>query len=163
MKPTTRRRVLWSAALVYIGIAFLSRFGHFSTVSEAPQPWEKASRLGLFVQSGTYGLERTPDFYWIRDREIVLRIVNPTPDNERGTATFRIGPTVCGSRPRVVQIDDDARITKFQGGIVISVPFALGPYTHQKIRMELSARECQIPTDPRRFLGSLSEFRFLKS
>jgi len=154
MSDRLRRISIAATVGVYVLLMILARFPTQTKVVQIPNPWDGRSEPGLYAESGTFGVEFTPDFSWIRDSDLTLRIINPTKDPINARFAFVLGPSICGFVPSVSQMPNFIRID--QGGRYGGT-LKMRPETAKRFKVKIENQPCKVDTDPRTFLGSLSQ------
>lgn len=154
-RPPSTRWLVVSVAMLLLTTS--SRIGPLKTVLKPNVPWTGKSLPGVYLERGSYGLEVSPDFYWIKDEVIRLRIENPTDSPLSASVRFAVGPTPCGVIPRVsftTQTSANFETNHIQEWPIVFVR----PKRHEAVTVKLQGEYCKIDSDPRKFLGSISGF-----
>lgn len=157
-----RSIMLVAIGMAYLVLAILARVTPMASRVERQYPWDGVATQGLYVEGGTYGLEVSPDFYWIKSRKLQVRIVNPEPRATQLAFSFHLGPTVCGTFPRIRLVESNqVKITSDMRGMYWGL-VNLGAKTSESLILTINAKECRVSGDPRVFRGSISTLKVTK-
>lgn len=141
--------------VTYISVIMLARFGPWSTTVSERFPWSEIEIPGIYIESGTYGLERSPDFYWIRDRQLVFRLENPLNEPAVIDLSIKFGPTVCGNQPSVSLGRGWPQSGTIGAGSIIREQVVLRSDSYLRLFVRINNKSCRVIGDPRVFLGSV--------
>ena len=106
------------------------------------------------VVSGTYGLE-FGDNSWLKGDFLELKLVNPAEREMELEIEIKLGKTPCGLFPKLSSSEDNVALMNSEIDLV-HLRLVVGAQKMRIFRLGVSGKPCQVDSDPRIFLGSIT-------
>ena len=114
----------------------------------------------VVIVSGTYGPE-FQDSSWLKDNFLELRVVNPAEQKMELGIEIKLGRTPCGLFPKLSSRSKHVTLMNSEIDVVLLRLF-VGAQKMRIFRLGVSGKPCQVDSDPRIFLGSITNPKIKK-
>jgi hypothetical protein len=107
------------------------------------------------VMSGTYGPE-FQDNSWLKGNFLELKVVNPAEQRNELGIEIKLGKTPCGLFPKLSSGLKHVALTNSEIDVAL-LRLVVGAKKMNIFRLRVSGKPCQIDSDPRIFIGSITD------
>ena len=122
--------------------------------------WSFSNDAEAQIIDGTYGPE-IADMEWLTGRPLKIQISNPQMKTIKVSLRIKLGASPCGTFPTVSNGIVLAKPNQ-AGFLVYQRVLVINPKSFKVLELTFEVSECQVPNDPRNFIGSIFQPSLIK-